>query len=115
MDSIQPTEGIQDLEFHQLHFTIDRELIQTDEIAIYSDAIHLYKQDGKHVIYELYGDIIRRRVDYSGNEYILLDVNTFNVNYIQDGIFTITCERSDGTIYEKTYYEDTSKIINITS
>ncbi|WP_177176308.1 ComGF family competence protein [Piscibacillus halophilus] len=101
--SIDSTYHQSDFELRQLHYYIQSEMNQSVEVHINHHSITFVKADGSRVKYELYKDLIRRRVNDTGHEVILRDVEIFEVKMHSENVFLIGCKKGDGHYYQRTY------------
>ena len=91
-------------EMNQFKFFIQNELNQSENIELNQNKIHFHRADKTTVTIEIYNDQIRRRVNHSGHEILIRNVQQFDVNRINDYYFEITITRGDGYEQKQYYY-----------
>nr|WP_289036704.1 ComGF family competence protein [uncultured Allobacillus sp.] len=89
-------------EWRQFHFYLKKEFNEAQFVTIEENAIQFHLPNNI-TRYELYFDMIRRRVNESGHEVILTDVVDLSVRKISNHSFSISGEREDGYAYTKYY------------
>lgn len=71
---------------------------ETNEIEIENERLIL--RSGEVVLYEQYGQVLRRRVNHLGHEIILQNIQSVQFYHIQDGI-KVEVEDLEGKKYER--------------
>nr|WP_274855758.1 competence type IV pilus minor pilin ComGF [Bacillus methanolicus] len=77
---------------------VKKEIRMSDRLQISGSKLFLEK-DGKLILYEMYGENLRRRVDFLGHEILLQQVQSIHFQKLQNGV-QITVTDKGGT--EKT-------------
>lgn len=91
-----------DVAVYQFYHFVEQDLYTTTSITILDEGVRLYKQDGDIIDIEQYGNIIRRRVNERGHQWLLQDVQSFQAQNTKDG-FVLTLTREGGGFYQKRF------------
>ncbi|WP_188206153.1 ComGF family competence protein [Alkalibacillus aidingensis] len=91
------------LELRQFDFLIAFELNRSKVVKVSPDKLRFYKHNGDQTVLEKYDGLVRRRVNGTGHEVMIFDVDEFKITMINDHTFTIYCKRKDGSEFEKVY------------
>ncbi|WAA11445.1 competence type IV pilus minor pilin ComGF [Fervidibacillus halotolerans] len=95
-------EFLNEMEWEVFVNQVKSEIRNSDKIRLTYNRILLY-EDEKLILYEKYGNQLRRRVDLKGHEIILFSIASFSYQKTTKGI-TIQVERKDGTVHEATIF-----------
>jgi competence protein ComGF len=76
------------------------ELREAEEITIENGSLRLRNFNQDVILYERFGNLVRRRVNGQGHEVILQNVGAIELYYIADGIRMVVTG-IDGKVYEK--------------
>ncbi|EIJ78846.1 ComG operon protein [Bacillus methanolicus PB1] len=69
---------------------VKKEIRMSDRLQISGSKLFLEK-DGKLILYEMYGDNLRRRVDFLGHEVLLQQIRSIHFDKLQNGVqITVT-------------------------
>jgi len=80
----------QNMEWHVFINQLKKELRLSEGISIENGKLIL-KRNGQDVLYEKYNKSIRRRVNYTGHEVVLQQVDIIRFDYLKDGVrITVT-------------------------
>jgi|SRR5690625_2759653 len=91
-------------ELSQFEYFIRNELNHASNIELEQHKIHFYRSDGSKVTFELYNDQIRRRVNHSGHEVLIHQINQFIVEPLNENFFEIIIVGRDGYDQKQTYH-----------
>ncbi|UQD52725.1 competence protein comGF [Bacillus methanolicus] len=74
---------------------VKKEIRMSDRLQISGSKLFLEK-DGKLILYEMYGENLRRRVDFTGHEVLLQQVHSIHFQKLHNGV-QITVADKRGT------------------
>jgi competence protein ComGF len=72
-------------EAHLFFQQLTREVLESKGMSVSLNKIYLYKMNGDTVIYEKYGNVIRKRVNYRGHIVALQNVEFLQVQSVSNG------------------------------
>lgn len=84
LDQQSIDKRLQRMEWEVFHSQLKKELRMSDGISINSKLT--LERDGQSIIYEKYGQNIRRRVDLKGHEVVLQKVERVSYTSIRNGV-----------------------------
>lgn len=103
--SVRPTGLDYHLEEEQLfHSLLSREVRGATAVVTNGKQLTLTSAMGDTILYEQYGNVIRRRVNGAGHEVVLQKVKTIKV-LVQGQRVIVTFEFSNGSKKEEMYYQ----------
>jgi competence protein ComGF len=76
------------------------ELREAEEVTIENGSLKLRNFNQDVILYERFGNLVRRRVNGQGHEVILQNIGSMELFYIRGGIRIVVAD-IDGKIYEK--------------
>lgn len=85
LDNKNGEESVQRLEWEVFSSQIKKEIRMSQSIQVSPERIFLTR-DGKMIIYEKYGSQIRRRVDFTGHETLLQNIQSVHFEKISNGV-----------------------------
>jgi competence protein ComGF len=81
---------LQEMEWEVFVSQVKKEIRMSDRLQISGSKLFLEK-DGRLILYEKYGDNLRRRVDFSGHEVLLQQVDSIDFKKLHNGVqMTVT-------------------------
>lgn len=84
LDQQSIDKRIQRMEWEVFHSQLKKELRMSDGISIHAKLT--LERDGQSIVYEKYGQNIRRRVDLKGHEVVLQKVDQVSYTPIRNGV-----------------------------
>lgn len=103
--SIEPLYVSTDSELRHVHFHIQSELNKSIDQQLETNSITFINHDGSTVKYELYHNLVRRRVNDTGHEIIIRDVKEFKMTPLTEEAFIITISKGERHRFEKIYFK----------
>ncbi|MGP4072474.1 ComGF family competence protein [Piscibacillus sp. B03] len=103
--SIEPLYVSTDSELRHVHFHIQSELNKSIDQQLETNSITFINHDGSTVKYELYHNLVRRRVNDTGHEIIIRDVKEFKMTPLTEEAFIITISKGERQTFEKIYFK----------
>ena len=79
---------------------LDLEIQTTGDFSVPKNDVLLLKNEDEHITYEIYNNMVRRRVDGTGHEVVLQDIKRFQVSK-ENEMLTIVVMFVNGDQYEK--------------
>lgn len=81
----QVDEKMKRMEWHVFVNQLKKEIRLSEDLTVFDQRMILKKQ-GQTILYEGYGQNLRRRVDSKGHEIVFQGVKAFEFSRIQDGV-----------------------------
>ncbi|KAA0549437.1 prepilin-type N-terminal cleavage/methylation domain-containing protein [Bacillus sp. BGMRC 2118] len=105
---IETPSSLHSFEWEVAMNQITMDVREADEIEIENTRLRIKNMD--EILYEQYGQIVRRRVNNQGHEVILQQIRGIQFYYIQGGI-EIEVEDVEGRKYERKIYRWTNSAL----
>lgn len=100
MKLIKAPNYYEELSTRQLFIFIQDEINQSKESWITDNVLYITDFSDRLITIEQKGELIRRRVDSLGNEYLLREVDMVTMTAVQDG-FSIKVRMESDNVYQK--------------
>lgn len=91
------TDAVRQMEWEVASNQVKKEIRSAEQLTIQPDKL-LLKMDGQFILYEKYGNNMRRRVNYLGHEILMQNLSSFHFEKIADGV-ELKAVDIDGTGY----------------
>ncbi|MFZ3590317.1 competence type IV pilus minor pilin ComGF [Bacillus sp. DJP31] len=79
------------------------EIREASEVRIQNGNLQLIADTNQMISYELYGNMLRRRINSTGHEVIIQQIRTVHFSLIKGGVYLLVTDE-DGTEYKKFFY-----------
>ncbi|WP_139892537.1 competence type IV pilus minor pilin ComGF [Bacillus sp. D386] len=83
---------------------LEREFQKTKDFGVPKSNVLLLDKSGEEITYEVYNNMVRRRVDGAGHEMVLQDIKSFHVKKEGESLI-ISVTLINGDMYEKRLFK----------
>lgn len=95
--------GVMKMEWSVFSEQMKKEIRSADQLTIRPDKLLLKKQ-GKVILYEKYGNSIRRRVDYTGHEILFQNLEIFHFEKLEKGVALVATDLNGNVHTVRVHY-----------
>jgi competence protein ComGF len=102
IQTVQPVNDYEELRVHEFSRFLRDEFIQSTNVSIQDDSLHLVQEDDRVVTISQYQNLIRRQVDSQGHEIYLRNVH--HITFIkEEDVIRVIITLDSGNRYERIF------------